>query len=291
MGEYGDERQVSHWLRKNGISDQHQQLLINQDKMGKELRLKDDTTIMPTFIVGKMVFNGIGRILYDEPLGVSIDRIECDDICYVAAFRDFQRIREKASNKLEIVEFARMIKPFSVGEVFEGYISSLIGNIADGQLKPEYFPWQNRYIAFLLQKPNFTSDKERRHYYSEIPWEYQECAIVSVDGMESMGNITPERKYGIHPTAAANVWRSYLPTQTTPSKKTKQSTKTMKRYERWYMRYLEIKQAFDNTPERFTDNKAHEQIAEEEKADVSTIAKGIKAYLQVQKSWEISENS
>jgi len=75
--------------------------------------------------------------------------------------------------------------------------------------------------------------------------------------------------------------------------KTKRTLKpnTLKRYKRWYERYLQIEREYEDKPEKFSENKAHEDIAGEEKADVSTIAKGIKAYLATLENSEISENS
>jgi hypothetical protein len=256
------------------LTSYHQIFLID-----REVKQESKKNLNPTInkiILEDRIITSTTTIKINEKIKKSLELIVKGNNAISECWEEFKRIKVLCnySKTLDVYDLNRLIYPFDDDLLFD-----FVYEIVCGDMRPHLYPWQvagNEEEFFDVIIPDMRDFEERRMFYAELPLDIQVLAKLHIENLKNTRMYQKE----------VSIWKSYQPPQQRQLK-----PKTSERYRRWYERYLQIQREYKNKADKFSENKAHEDIAEEEKTDVSTIAKGIKAYLATLESSEISENS
>lgn len=224
MGCIEDEGQAKKWLLDNGFSREHTKCLLEKNERTKRELLSVHKETKTEWTVGNMHYTSIGKVISDTPLEQAISFLIEDIGNYKCSFEEFKEVKLNIRESITIKDLCRLLMPFSFGEYLIGLRTFFISLVVEGSLSVELFPWQNYSILFLMDVPVLTSRVERIWYYSELPWEYQEQAVINIDILWKIEPHPISKVCHLNPEAIARIWRSYL-TQANKALSTSQPTK------------------------------------------------------------------
>lgn len=211
MGCIEDEGQAKKWLLDNGFSREHTKCLLEKNERTKRELLSVHKETKTEWTVGNMHYTGIGKVISDTPLEQVINFLIEDIGNYKCSFEEFKEVKLNIRESITIKDLCRLLMPFSFGEYLIGLRTFFISLVIEGSLSVELFPWQNYSILFLMEVPVLTSRVERIWYYSELPWEYQEQAVININILQKIEPHTISKVCYLNLETITGIWRSYLP--------------------------------------------------------------------------------